>query len=98
MARDPSRAQIRFAEAISLKLGIAMPDICTRQSLFIYIRDHRQEFDKQKMKERCERHNARVAAIAYESENEDIGQDFPEYPTMEDMGLDPYTGGFADNY
>ena len=98
MARDPSKAQVKFARAIADRLGIALPDPATRQSLFIFIRDHRPEFDKQRLKESFERHNARVASIACESESEDLGYDFcSEYPAMEDLGLDPYTGGFADN-
>lgn len=95
MARDPTRAQIRFATAISEKIGVAMPDIRTRQSLFIYIRTYRPEFEKQRRKESCERHNARVAAIAYESENEDQS-DYPD-SWMDAAGLDEYTGGFTDN-
>jgi len=93
MARDPTRAQLRFATAISKKLGVAMPDILTRQSLFVYIKNYRPEFDKQREKEICEQHNARVEAIAYESENENSSY----YSDLDAMGLDEYTGGFVDN-
>lgn len=45
MSREPTEKQVRFAEAISAALGLPMPKERTRQSLFLFIRDNRAEYD-----------------------------------------------------
>ena len=43
---EPTEKQIKFAKAISEQLGIPLPEVKTRQSLFIFIRDNRGRFDE----------------------------------------------------
>lgn len=45
MARDPTDKQMRFASAIAETLGIELPAEKTRQSLFLFIRDNKPEYD-----------------------------------------------------
>jgi len=92
--RPPTERQVKFAGAIADALGIELPEKKTRQSLFLFIRDHRPQFEE---KRSVDRHNARVYAMAYESENPDNDPDNDE-TLMDAFGLDPWTGGFADNY
>lgn len=42
----PTEKQVRFAEAISRSLGVPLPKKRTRQSLFLFIRDNRDAFDR----------------------------------------------------
>lgn len=46
MKRPPTEKQERLAEMIHKATGVNLPDEKTRQSLFIYIRDNKPEFDK----------------------------------------------------
>ena len=85
---------MQFAAAIAKALRIDLPAERTRQSLFLFIRDHRPLFEEKKL---VDRHNARVYAVAYESENPDNDSDNGG-TLMDAFGLDPWTGGFADNY
>lgn len=45
MSREPTEKQMRLAEAISAVLGLKMPKEMTRQSLFLFIRDNKAEYD-----------------------------------------------------
>lgn len=42
----PTKKQLEFASAISKSLGIELPKDKTRQSLFLFIRDNRPEYDR----------------------------------------------------
>lgn len=42
----PTEKQIKFAKSISEQLGIPLPQIQSRQSLFLFIRDNRGRFDE----------------------------------------------------
>ena len=44
--RAPTGRQVSFARAISAALGIALPELWTRQSLFLFIRDNRPRFER----------------------------------------------------
>lgn len=88
--RPATDKQIKFATSIARELGIKLPDEQTRQSLFLFIRDNRPKYD-------CLMHNRRVESIAYHSEDPDPIDPDEDAMMMEAYGLDPYTGGFADN-
>lgn len=45
MRREPTEKQVQLAEAISAVLGLKMPEEMTRQSLFLFIRDNKAEYD-----------------------------------------------------
>ena len=45
MSREPTEKQVQLAEAISAVLGLKMPEEMTRQSLFLFIRDNKAEYD-----------------------------------------------------
>lgn len=45
--KTPTDKQMAFAEAIERFTGVPLPEIRTRQSLFLYIRDNRPEFERQ---------------------------------------------------
>lgn len=45
MSREPTEKQVQLAEAISAVLGMKMPEEMTRQSLFLFIRDNKAEYD-----------------------------------------------------
>ena len=50
----PTEKQMKFAEIIAAALNIKLPQEKTRQSLFLFIREHRPRFDKeQKEFRRC---------------------------------------------
>lgn len=52
--RPPTEKQLKFATAIAARLDIEMPVERTRQSLFLFIREHRPRFDeKQRESRRC---------------------------------------------
>lgn len=46
--RPPTERQVKFASAIAERLDIRLPRVRTRQSLFLFIRDNRPEFDRRK--------------------------------------------------
>lgn len=89
--RPPTEKQVKFAEAIASELCIKLPAIRTRQSLFLFIRDNRPKYD-------VALHNRRVESIAYHSEDPEPIDPDEDAMMMEAYGLDPHTGGFADNY
>lgn len=87
---------MQFASTIANALGIELPAERTRQSLFLFIRDHKPLFEK---KIQVKRRNARVHAVAYESEAPDEDPDPDnDWAFMDASGIDPLTGGFEDNY
>lgn len=43
--RPPTEKQVKFASAIAERLCIQLPRIRTRQSLFLFIRDNKAEYD-----------------------------------------------------
>ena len=99
-SRPPTSKQVEFASRIAKALGINLPGESTRQTLFLFIRDNKPRFLE---KQSVARHNARVASVAYASDAPDDDPSQPDDPDgdvcmMESMGLDPYTGGFEDNY
>lgn len=99
MARPPTEKQVKFAEAIADTLCVELPAVRTRQTMFLFIRDNRPKYDET-MKARREGH-AELARMRRKWDN-------PDYPDpidadegwyqMDSYGLDPATGGFADNY
>jgi len=93
-SRPPTSKQVEFASRIAKALGINLPGESTRQALFLFIRDNKPRFLE---KQSVGRHNARVADVArFDDDPEPI--DDADYWSGYDMcGLDPYTGGFADN-
>ena len=44
--RPPTERQLKFAVAIAESLHVRLPQIQTRQTLFLFIRDHRPRFDE----------------------------------------------------
>ena len=46
MINPPTEKQIKYAEAISSSLGVPLPKELTRQSLFLFIKSNKQEFDR----------------------------------------------------
>lgn len=88
--RPATAKQLKFAMAISRELDIKLPDERTRQSLFLFIRDNRPKYDNLM-------HNRHVESIAYHSDDPDPIDPDEDALMMEAYGLDPYTGGFADN-
>lgn len=90
--KDPTDKQMQFATSIAETLGIELPAERTRQSLFLFIRDNMPRF---KQKRSMDRHNARVHAVAYESENP-AGVDESDWAFMDAMGIDSLTGCLGD--
>lgn len=83
--RPPTEKQVKFAEAIASELCIKLPAIRTRQSLFLFIRDNRPNYDNR----------IRLRRKWENPEPIDVNEDWYR---MTAEGLDPATGGFADNY
>lgn len=96
MTKPLTEAQVKFAEAIASELCIKLPAVRTRQTMFLFIRDNKPRFLE---KQSIDRHNARVADVARFADDPSQPDD-PDGDVcmMEAMGLDPYTGGFEDNY
>lgn len=78
--RPPTEKQIRFASAIAERLHICLPWNRTRQSLFLFIRDNRDRF---------ERLGAAACAPTLEDRDPDPDEAFL-------LGLDIYTGSLND--
>ena len=81
--RPPTEKQLKFATAIAEALGIELPAEKTRQSLFLFIRDNRPEFDEKQKKPRC-------SWLDCLDREEDADMFWA-------MGGDPMTGGLADD-
>lgn len=94
--RPPTDKQVKFAEAIAAELAIELPAARTRQSLFLFIRDNRPKYDET-VKARKEG-RARLARMRREWEDPDPIDPDEDWYQMTAEGLDPATGGFADNY
>lgn len=88
--RNPTDRQMQFASTIARTLGIELPVEKTRQSLFLFIRDNKSKFEEKML---VDRHNARVNAVAYASEDP-MGPDDSDWALMDAMGIDSLTGGF----
>lgn len=82
--KDPTSKQMEFAAEISRVLEIPMPEVKTRQSLFLFIRDNKPKFD---------------AAMSHQRDcfdNEFDTDPDQDYYYMTVLGLDPYTGSLND--
>lgn len=78
--RPPTEKQVKFAFAIAERLNMRLPRIRTRQSLFLFIRDNRPEFDRRK---------------GYAPDAGDVDPDRDEDEAVL-LGLDVYTGALND--
>lgn len=83
--RPPTEKQVKFAEAIASELCIKLPAIRTRQSLFLFIRDNKPNYDNR-------------MRLRRKWENPDPIDPDEDWYQMTGEGLDPATGGFDDNY
>lgn len=89
----PSNAQVAFARKIQSVTGRKLPDDMTRQSLKEYITRHMAEFKTMKP--------SHCSSGFQDSPEWDVDAfsvtGWEEWDRMEADGLDPYTGGFADD-
>ena len=100
--RPATEAQKKFAEAIAKELSIDLPKEVTRQSLFIFIRDNRPAFDKcvansRTSSGRAGNYGLYGREVEFYEGQDDRGPYGSSDLEMECYGLDPYTGGFADD-
>lgn len=96
MARPPTEAQVKFAEAISENTNTSLPNVWTRQSLFLYIRDNRPKYDELiRLRREGRAKLVRTKQRRGDPDPIDVDEDWYQ---MTGEGLDPATGGFEDNY
>lgn len=110
--RPPTAKQLKFARAIARALAIEMPAERTRQSLFLFIREHRPEFDRMQredaeLKYRYKVYSAQARRRARERSEHPQGCRFDWTDTIDDpqedqdmfwaMGGDPMTGCLGDD-
>ena len=84
MSNPATDRQVKFAHAIADALGVQYPEEETRQSLFIFIRDNREKFDKLMLPKRCRRMEAEALDGDRDVEIADA------------LGIDIYTGCLGD--
>lgn len=94
--RPPTEKQVKFAEAIADVLCVELPAVRTRQTMFLFIRDNRPKYDET-IKARKEG-RAKLARMRRKWEDPDPIDPDEDWYQMTGEGLDPATGGFADNY
>lgn len=82
----PSEKQISFANAISSELGIGLPKEKTKQSLFLFIQEHRPAYDK-RMLERKRSVDKSNYGYHWHEGSADIEQDDADYAEAEGVGF-----------
>ena len=82
-ARPATKEQIKFGMAIASKLNINLPDKKTRQSMFLFIKEHVNEFYKKKQES-----DSATEPTIYDYE--------PDEDEADCLGIDVYTGALND--
>ena len=87
----PTEKQISFANAISSELGVGLPKEKTRQSLFLFIQEHRPAYDN-RMLERSRKHTRRRRSFDWSGV---IDRD-DDLDMADALGIDIMTGCLGD--
>ena len=90
----PSEKQLSFAKKISDKLKKELPDVKTRQSLFIFIRDNVGKYRRIKDEEYEKWQKNKPKWLRLDDPSFDDFDEDSDFMWV--SGYDPYTGGVGD--